>query len=85
MNARVVVMAGDEPVMTGTCCSWMPRSAQADLAEDALTGEKLRGEADHESEHGKAAIPGFGEGDETEAGIRPNILLVITISSPGSF
>ena len=43
-------------------------SAQADLAEDALTGEKLGGEADHETEHGQAAIPGFSEGHKTEAG-----------------
>ena len=43
-------------------------SAQTDLAEDALTGEQLGGQADHEAEHGQTAIPGFGEGDKTKAG-----------------
>jgi hypothetical protein len=37
------------------------------LAEDALAGEQLGAHADHEAEHGQAAIPGFSEGDETEA------------------
>ena len=44
------------------------RSAQAQLAEDALAGEQFGAQADHEAEHGQAAIPGFSEGDETEAG-----------------
>ena len=44
------------------------RSSQADLGEDALAGEQLGAEPDHEAEHGQAAIPGFGEGNETEAG-----------------
>jgi predicted NAD/FAD-dependent oxidoreductase len=43
-------------------------SAEADLGEDALAGEQFGGEADDEAEHGQAAIPGFGEGNETEAG-----------------
>ena len=43
-------------------------SAEADLAEDALTGEQLGAEADHKAEHGQAAIPGFSEGNKTEAG-----------------
>jgi hypothetical protein len=43
-------------------------SAQADLSEDALTGEQLGAQTDHEAQHGQAAIPGFGEGNETEAG-----------------
>ena len=43
-------------------------SAQADLAQDALAGEQFGGEADHETEHGQAAIPGLSEGNKTEAG-----------------
>ena len=43
-------------------------SAETDLGEDALAGEEFGAEADHEAEHGKATIPGFGEADETEAG-----------------
>lgn len=43
-------------------------SSQTQLAEDALAGQQLRSQADHEAEHGQAAIPGFSEGDETEAG-----------------
>jgi hypothetical protein len=44
-------------------------SAQADLGEDALAGEQLGGQADHETHHGQAAIPGFGEVHEAEAGL----------------
>ena len=44
------------------------RSAETDLAENALAGEQLGGQADHKAEHGKAAIPGFSEGNETETG-----------------
>ena len=44
------------------------RSAQAQLAEDALAGEQFGAQTDHEAEHGQAAIPGFSEGYETEAG-----------------
>ena len=43
-------------------------SAEADLAEDALTGEQLGAEADHEAKHGQPAIPGFGECHETKPG-----------------
>ena len=43
-------------------------SAQTDLGKDALAGEHFGGKADHEAEHGQAAIPGFSEGNETEAG-----------------
>ncbi len=43
-------------------------SAQTELAEDALAGEQLGAQADHEAEHGQTAIPGLGEGDKTEAG-----------------
>jgi hypothetical protein len=43
-------------------------SAQADLSEDTLTGEQLGAQTDHEAQHGQAAIPGFSEGNETEAG-----------------
>ena len=44
-------------------------SAEADLAEDALAGQQLGAEADHEAHHGQAAIPGLSEVDETEAGV----------------
>ena len=43
-------------------------SAEADLGKDALAGEDLGGEANHETEHGQAAIPGFREGNEAETG-----------------
>ena len=43
-------------------------SAEADLAEDALTGEQLGAEADNKAEHGQTAIPGFGKSDKAEAG-----------------
>jgi len=45
-----------------------PDSAQADLGQDALAGEQFRRQADHEAKHGQAAIPGFSERNETEAG-----------------
>jgi hypothetical protein len=44
------------------------RSAEADLGEDPLAGEQFGAEADDEAEHGETAVPGFGEGDEAEAG-----------------
>ena len=44
-------------------------SAQTDLGKDALAGEELGAEADHEAKHGETAVPGLGEGDETEAGV----------------
>lgn len=43
-------------------------SAETDLGEDALAGEQFGGEADDEPEHGQTAVPGFSEGNETEAG-----------------
>ena len=43
-------------------------SAEADLAEDALTGEQLGAEADHKAEHGQTAIPGFGKSNESVLG-----------------
>jgi len=43
-------------------------SAETDLGKDALAGEELGAKANHEAQHGKTAIPGFGEADETEAG-----------------
>jgi hypothetical protein len=51
-------------------------SAQTQLAENALTGEQLSAEADHEAEHGQTAISGFGKGDEsvTESGLRHRAL-----------
>jgi len=46
------------------------RSAQTELAENALAGEQFGGQADHETEHGQTAVPGFGEADEAETGRR---------------
>ena len=46
----------------------MSRSAEADLGQDALAGEQLGTQADHEAHHGQAAIPGFSKVDEAEAG-----------------
>ena len=45
-------------------------SAETDLGKDALAGEQLGGEADHEAEHGEAAVPSFSKSNETETGIR---------------
>jgi hypothetical protein len=38
------------------------------LPKDALAGEQLRAQADHKTQHGQAAVPGFSEGHEAEAG-----------------
>ena len=46
----------------------MSQSAEADLGQDALTGEQLSAQADHKAHHGQAAIPGLSEVDEAEAG-----------------
>jgi hypothetical protein len=43
-------------------------SAEANLGKDSLTGEQLGGQTDNKAEHGQAAIPGFGETNESEAG-----------------
>ena len=45
-------------------------SAEADLAEDALAGKELGGQANDETEHGQTTIPGFSKSDEAEAGFR---------------
>ena len=45
------------------------RSAEADLGQDALAGQQLGAEADHEAEHGQATVPGLSEVDEAEAGV----------------
>ena len=42
------------------------RSTEADLSQDALTGEKLSSKADDETKHGKTTIPGLSEVDETK-------------------
>ena len=44
-------------------------SAKTDLVKDALASQQFRAEADHETEHGKASVPGLGEIDESEAGL----------------
>ena len=46
----------------------MSQSAEADLGQDALTGEQLSAQADDETHHGQAAVPGLSEVDEAEAG-----------------
>ena len=45
------------------------KSAEADLGEDALAGQQLGAEADHEAQHGQTAVPGLSEIDEAEAGV----------------
>ena len=45
------------------------RSAEADLSQDALAGQQLGAEADHEAEHGQATVPGLSEVDEAKAGV----------------
>ena len=42
-------------------------SAEADLGQNALTGQQFSAEADDEAQHGQAAVPGFSEVDEAEA------------------
>jgi hypothetical protein len=39
------------------------------LGKDALAGQELGAQADNEAQHGKEAIPGLSESDETEAGL----------------
>ena len=43
-------------------------STEANLSQDALTGEKLGAKADDETKHGKTAIPGFCKIYESKAG-----------------
>ena len=43
-------------------------STEANLSQDALTGEKLGAQADDETKHGKTAIPGFCKIYESKAG-----------------
>ena len=43
-------------------------STEANLSQDALTGEKLGAQADDETKHGKTAIPGFSKIYESKAG-----------------
>ena len=44
------------------------KSAEANLAEDALAGQKLGTQADHKTQHGKTAIPGFCKTYEAKTG-----------------
>jgi hypothetical protein len=46
----------------------MPVSSTTRAMTTVMAGEQLGAKADHEAEHGEAAIPGFGEGHEAEAG-----------------
>ena len=41
-------------------------STEANLSQDALTGEKLGAKSDDETKHGKTAIPGFCKIDEAK-------------------
>ena len=43
-------------------------SAEADLAQDALAGEKLGAQTDHEAQHGKTAVPGLSKTNEAKTG-----------------
>jgi len=38
------------------------------LGKDALASEELSAEADYETEHGEATVPGFSKLNESEAG-----------------
>ena len=42
-------------------------SADADLRQNALTGQQFCAETDDETHHGQTAVPGFSEIDEAEA------------------
>ena len=42
------------------------RSAEADLGQDALAGQELGAETDHEAHHGEPTIPLLSEGGEAE-------------------
>ena len=42
-------------------------SAEADLGQNALTGQQLSAETDDETHHGQTTVPGFSEIDEAEA------------------
>ena len=42
-------------------------SAEADLSQDALTGQQFCAKTDDETHHGQTAVPGFSEIDEAEA------------------
>ena len=42
-------------------------SAEADLRQNALTGQQLCAETDDEAHHGQTAVPGLSEIDEAEA------------------
>ena len=44
-------------------------SAHTNLSKDALAGQEFSAEADHETHHGEAAVPGFSEVDEAEASV----------------
>ena len=48
-------------------------STDSDLRKDALAGQKLSAEADDESHHGEAAIPGFSERREAELCVHDSI------------
>jgi len=51
----------------GFCESAERKSAEADLGQDALAGQELGAEADHDAQHGQTTVPGFSEVDEAEA------------------
>ena len=42
----------------------MRNSAEADLGQDALAGQELGAEADHDAQHGQTTVPGLSEVDE---------------------
>ena len=52
----------------GTCTAFSV-SAETELSQDALASQQFGAEADHKTQHGQAAIPGFGEIHESEAGL----------------
>ena len=44
-------------------------SAKTQLSQDALASQQFGAEANHKTQHGEAAIPGFGEIHESKAGL----------------
>jgi len=56
-------------IFEGAAVQFLAESAHADLGQDALAGQEFSAEADHETHHGEAAVPGFSEVDEAEASV----------------
>jgi hypothetical protein len=63
-------LASSSAALAPTGTTGRQRSAtQSDLSQNPQTGEPFGGQTDHKTEHGQAAIPDFGEGDKSKAGL----------------